>query len=306
MLGIMAMLFLILRSSFLVWLRSFALIYVFFLFMLIASFVLGPSVTPTMRLDTRTFALWGMLLLLFSAFMAGFYYMISQACQRYLFAHEASRPEALPNRKHEAVTGAFGLFRDFLPGIGQFFLPITIGYVIQFGVLGALAWNLNPLWVKVMPLLIRMETLVNAGRTPEQVVSWLSLTQQTELAELIVGILLVILVYGVFSLLTLLWPVFIVLYEKNPLKAYGLSLKHFFKDPVRLMLLSVFFLAAKLLFSFFTLSAGMFVDILGRLALLLLEIYMTITLFVYAWLVIGKPVLKPEPIEPAENQSIQD
>lgn len=305
MLVIMALLFSILRNSFVVWLRSFALIYVFFLFMLIASFVLGPSISPV-SLNVRTLTLWGLLLLLFSAFMAGFYHMISQACQQYLLAQEDNRPEALPNRKREAVITAFSLFRDFLPGIGQFFLPVTIGYMVQFGVLAALGWNLHPLWLKVMPILMRTESLLNSGKSPEQVASWLTFTQQTELAEFVFGILIVVGLYGIFSGLTLLWPVFMVLYGKNPLKAYGLSIKQFFKDPVRLLLLSLLFLGIKLLLSFLTLSGGMFVDILGRLALLLLEIYMSISLFVYAWLVIGKPVRPSEPLGPVENPPIPE
>jgi hypothetical protein len=293
----MSLLFSVLRDAFVIWSRSFALIYVFFLFILVASLILGPA--GPIGWNARSLVLGVLLILILSAFMAGLYYMIEVACRRFL---GDNAPEALPSGKREAVRTAFSLFRDFLPGVGAFFVPVAVGILIQTGVLlGLIGWGLSPLGTQLAPFLERLTNLAVTGgtATPESLLPALSPERQATLGLTLLGSILACVVFGV---VTMLWPVFVVMYRENPLTAYGRSIRQFFRDPFRLLALSALFAFGETALSLLIVIGGVLGEIFGRLASLLLQIYLMISLFVYAWSTIGPPSPLPaEDDEPPEE-----
>lgn len=284
----------ILRDSFAIWTRSFTLIYVFFLFLLVVSIVVGnPAQSLTM--DIRSLVLTGLVLLIFSAMMSGFYNMVAVICRQSLAPDLATRWN--PDRTQKNFSGGFKAFKNFLPGIGQFFVPMTIGYLIQGGFLTLLFWLLNPLWLKATPILNQLLQALANNVPTEAFIHSLSMPQLMALNNLVLGICGILLGYGFFSMVTMLWPVMMVNYTQNPLLAYGRSLRQFFRDPLRLIALSLLFFTLKLLCSLLSLAPGLFLNIFSQMSLFLLEIFITITLFVYAWRNIGQPV------EPLANET---
>lgn len=194
---------------------------------------------------------------------------------------------------------AFSLFRNFLPGVGAFFVPVAIGSLIQTAVLsGLIWWGFSPLGAQLRPFLEQLTTMAATGVSPPQGLILQSLSPERQ-ATLGLTLLAAILACFFFNLITMLWPVFVVLYRHNPLTAYARSMRRFFRDPLRLLALSVFFMLGEMALSLFIMIGGAFGEIFGRLASLLLQIYFMIALFVYAWSAIGPP--PPMDEEPPEE-----
>jgi hypothetical protein len=300
----------ILRESATIWTRSFTLVYVYFLFSLVTLFVIqGPS-DSLGSADALAFLLLGLLGLIFSAFMAGLYYMAGNVCRRYL-QPDIGDSWGQPSKRLKAVS--FSIFKDFLPGIGRYFMPMVLGYAVQVACLAALLWSLNPLWLRAVVILRPvMDKMLQHHRemiTSQQLMAALSASQKNTLIDLFMGFLMVLLGYGLFWLLTCLWPIMLLWYTGNPLRAYWLSLRQFFRDPLRLLSIGVCYSVLAVLLSFVMMLDGLFLALFARLGFLLLSIGLTITLFVYAWRVIGPPTVdedkdeEPSPIAPPTDDS---
>lgn len=299
----MQLLFSVFRDSFVIWSRNFTLVYIFFLLIGVSSLVIAPLGLASF--DARSLSLIVLLELIFSAFMAGLFYMVTCASTRYL---ENRSTPAVGAKGSQSVTvfSSFAAFRDFLPGIGAFFVPVAVGYAIQFGVLAALLWWIRPMWQQVLPLMQRLGNDLMAGASQDAVIHSLTLSQKASLGQLGLAIVVIMLIYSVFSTVVMLWPVFTVMYEDNPFKAYARSALQFLRDPFRLVALSLTLFLIKLLLTMFTMMDGMFFEILGRLSLMLLEIYTIVTLFVYAYHAVGKPVLSPDESDTSSSSDMSE
>lgn len=297
MLSPMRQLFNLLADSFVIWSRNFTLVYIFLLGLFLFGAILGQAGMPTM--DGHWLLLGFIMLLIFAAIMAGWFNMVATACTRFL---AQPREQAL---QPVSPLDAFTLFRAFLPGVGQFFPNIALGYLIQI-VMGALLMlTVQPLWAKNAALLEKMTALGIDERM--RFIQTLTQAQLVSLSELSMVMLAVLLVYALFAMLIMLWPTFVIYYGDNALKACLRSIRQFFRDPLRLLAISLFLLLIKAPFffigssinpsgaAFSLLSAGM------QLLSLLVEIYGAIVLFVYVYQAVGKPIELPE-----ENESDED
>jgi hypothetical protein len=282
----MRLLFSVLNDTLAIGTRNLTLVYIFFLMFLIASFILGQAGMPS--LDPRWLTLIAVLGLILAAFMAGLLYMVSQACLYYL---DNRQKGASPVNRQQAALQAFGNFRNFFPGVGAFFLPVTVGYAIQTGVLAALIFWTRPLWADAMPLFEKVRQTIVAGSSQEALIQSLTPDQQMAMAQFGLSVIGIGLIYGAFSLLVMLWPAFVVMYEENPLKAYGRSLVQFFRDPFRLIAIATLFFGARLLLAFLVNFGGILMEILGQLLMLLLELLTLVSIFVYSYHKIGRPTI---------------
>src|SRR6476646_2151784 len=105
----------VLMDSFVIGSRNFTLVYVFLFTLLLFQSLLSSAGMPAWEWRWASYLL--ILYLLFSDIMAGWFSMVGQACTQFL---GKPRLEALAENHAKA---AFLLFRNFLPGIGQFFVP---------------------------------------------------------------------------------------------------------------------------------------------------------------------------------------
>jgi hypothetical protein len=280
----MRQLFSILGDSYVIWSRNFTLMYVVLFSGLLLNLVIPKSEMPS--LDLR----WGLLalviLLMMAAIQAGWLNMIARACTRHM---EAQKKEP---QKPVSPFDAFTLFREFLPGIAGYFPQFTLGGLIQSAALllfGSLAY---PAWIKNQAIFQELFRIQTEGI---KTMPSLSIAQQQHLGEFMLVMMLALLLYALFWLITMLWPAYVILYEDNALKACWRSFMQFIRDPLRLLAISGMFLVAPLLTALGRLSGDSLVAVVFHFTGMLTEIYAFVVMFVYVYQVVGKPITRPEP-----------
>jgi hypothetical protein len=267
--------------------RNFTLVYIFLLSLLLFESLLRLGGTPQFEWRWAIFGV--VLLLIFAAVMAGWFNMVAQACARFL-----SKPKT-EDLKQNHVKDSLVLFKAFFPGIGQYFIPVAIAYGLHASVLLTFGWMIRDLWTKNQALLIQVATLPLEQR--EGFIKNLTSPQQANLGEFSLAIFAGLGLYACFYLLTMLWPVYVIFYRKNGVKACISSAAQFFRDPLRLIGLTV--LMALIGVPLFLLggligASNLFLGVLFQFLNLLAEVLFTVILFVYAYQFIGKPVPPPE------------
>jgi hypothetical protein len=291
MLSAMRQLFNLLIDSFVIWSRNFTLVYIFLLALFVFSILLGQAGMPS--LDTRWVLLGLIMLLIFAAIMAGWFNMVAAACTRFL-----DKPREIAMQQTSPLD-ALTLFRAFLPGIGRFFPTVAMGYLIQLSIGLLLLLATQPLWGKNAALLEKMMSLDIEARI--QMINSLSHAEKLSLGEFSLMLMAGMLGYGLFSLLIMLWPAFVLYYGENAFKACLRSMIQFVKDPLWMLGISLFFMAIKA--PLFLLSSGVAPASPTQFSLaaagiqlisFLVEIYTAIVIFVYVYQRVGKPTLNPE------------
>ncbi len=285
----MQLLFTLLMDSFVISSRNFTLVYILLFSLLLFGSLIDVNQWPELSLQWVGYGI--ILVLLFAAIMAGWFNMVAQACVRYL---SVSKSEALAQNH---VLEAMKLFQAFFPGVGRYFGPFAIVYGLNVSILLALSFWIYPSWPKANPLLMKAATLPIKHR--EAFINSLSTTQKIEMGEFSILLMLGALIYGVLWALTLLWPVYIIFYRQGGLKACLSSTAQFFRDPLRFMalLLTIGLLGVPLfLVTGLAGAANLFLAIALQFLSLLLQVFFTVLIFVYAYQVIGKP-LPPEEAE---------
>lgn len=282
----MHLFFSILMDTLIIWSRSFPLVYGVLFFFLLLGAILPQAETPSW--EWRWMLLLAVVILLVSAFMAGWANMIVQACVRFYQPPASEQPRTPGTQMMEG----FRLFKAFFPGVGQFFPSVTVAVLIQTAVLVGMVLWLQPLWSENLPVLERV--LQSGANTQAEMMAALSETERLSLGTLGLALIGALVFYAVFGLLTLLWLPFILMYGDSALKAYWRSVVQFFKDPIRLILLSGTLLAIQLGFNLMVTTSGPVWGIVFHFLGLLSQIYFAVAIFVYAYRVIGPPTTQLE------------
>ncbi len=269
----------ILADSFAIWTRNFALMYIFLFFSLLIVGLWPESETPS--LEPRWILLGAVLLLLSAAFMAGWFHMISVASQRY-FSAQKGKPVDV------AVTvDAFKLFGEFLPGIGQFFGSFVVGTLVQALVAGLIIYLV---WDHIGPQMALFEKL--AAMQPVERAAYMArmpMPEQLALGQASLAMMAGLAGFALYTLLTMFWQAYVVFCEYHALKALWMSVRQFFRDPLRVMGLGLFFLMLQLLLTLLMASSPV-AFVVGQFFNLMAEIYMAIVLVVYVIGASGKPI----------------
>ncbi len=290
MLAAMRQLFSIITDAAVIWSRNFTLMYVLLLSSLLLEVLVPRGEMPAV--DWRWLLLALVLVLTFAALMAGWFSMIATACTRYL-----EQSDSL-NEKPPSPTDPFTLFKDFFPGIARFFPAMSVGYLLQAGVFALLFWFMaKPVWVENLPLLEKLYDMARQGiLAPEK----LSMTEQNGLVTLWLAVSGTLLCYGVFWVLTILWPAFVVYYQNNALKAHWRSLLQFCRDPLGMLAIIGLMFALQLLLTLATLTGvilqNAFIAIIFQFLGFMAGIYSMILVFVYVRQTFGKPLVPTEPV----------
>jgi hypothetical protein len=237
-------------------------------------------------IDWRWLALILLVSLTIAAFLCGWFSMIAKACGNYF---EAPKEKLL---SLGYIPQAFSLFREFLPGVSRLFPAMALGVLLHTAVVMGLLWWVHPALEKLWTLLQTLQANGNdqMDLTPYEP-ALQAISREMSKASL---------VYVAFSLLTMLWPAFVVYYHDNALTAYCRSAMQFLRDPLRLIGIGVFFFCLQAVLSLGMFTNSEMVAIFSQFAGWLAEIYMAVVLFVYVYRMVGKPV--PEAAEePAEE-----
>lgn len=269
----------ILADSFAIWSRNFALMYIFLFFSLLIVGIWPESETPS--LEPRWILLFAVLILLSAAFMAGWFNMISSASQRY-FTSQKGKPVDVG-----VTVDAFKLFGDFLPGVGRFFGSFAVGTLIQAAVAGLIIYAV---WDHIggnLPLFEKIAAMQPVER--EAYMGHMPRAEQLAIGEAFLAILVGAAVFAVYTLLTMFWQAYIVFCGHSAPGALWMSVRQFFRDPLRILGLGLFFLMLQLLLTLVMASSPV-AFVVGQFFSLMAEIYMAIVLVVYVMSVSGKPV----------------
>jgi len=279
----------ILKQSFLIWQRSIPLVYVQVLFGFIVSMLLINLKDSLVRPEYLFYIFSILVGLIFCAFTAGLYQMTSSVC-RYFLGENTAKDSFMPSYKMKQGPS---FFQDFLGGIGQHFLPVAIGMFLQILFAFLLSLGLMPLTQKALavmqPLLPKLIGHSQDFAHNQKLISSLTVAQQQSLRDFFLGIIVSIALYALFWVLTCLWPVMLLWYSKNPLKAYGLSIRQFVRDPLRLGALIFIYAFLSVVLFVFSRTDMLVLEMLSELLMVFLNIGFQISLFVYAWHAMGKP-----------------
>jgi hypothetical protein len=235
--------------------QQFVLLYPLLLFPLLLSPLIAQAAATGVQLDWKWVLLLATLVLLYYAFVAGWFSMIAQAVKLYVgqeqVALQAASDIAAGRQPAEEVPvnpfiAPFRLFGAFLPGVGQFFASFALGGGLQLTVMLALVFGMHTLIEQGLgypPGLDKFATFQSQAEANAFLLQ-LNPAQQEQFVGFIFAILGAIFAYGVFYLLTMLWAAYVVVYEVGAFRAYWMSIRRFFKDPFRLLLIAVVYASA--------------------------------------------------------------
>ncbi|HEY9746611.1 MAG TPA: hypothetical protein V6C99_10380, partial [Oculatellaceae cyanobacterium] len=167
-------------------------------------------------------------------------------------------------------------------------------FIVTGAVFLLLSLTLHPLLNKALPIL-RQLLESNAQPTPQDLLG-LPAEQQALISQLSLSFLQILFIFAAFNLLIALWPAYVTQYRDNLFSAYWHSLKRFFKDPIRFLLIAGLFIGSQFLFPLLSaiFSGNLFVGTIVQLSGLLLSIYLMIVLFVYAYKTSDRPLCVEE------------
>jgi hypothetical protein len=290
----MNMMLMILRDSLSVFGRYLVLVYPLLLLILVLNLIMSTAGVPS--LDMRWLMLVGVMALIYYAFMAGWYRMIYGAIRLELLTQQKP-PE--PGAVVNPFANQLAVFREFLPGVGEFFLSFAAGYLIQilvFCLLGGLTYLTLDSITGISPGLEALFT----GTALKGVAHG---KEEAALREVLMSIpsveiwmiTLLLFIFGIFHFITILWAPFVAGWRFGVLKAYKASLQQFVRFPT-------LFLAAGLLYLIISMGFQLLAAIpfLGPLLAFFAETFFTILFFMMAIKTAGPPPLVLDAVSPSE------
>jgi len=292
--------------------QNLGLVYPLLFYLILVDVVFPTAVTTHGPLGEWTWVAWLVLfVLMLSAFSAGwlnmFYYLtgyhrFGEAFRPNLEEEASGRegkktivdPETglfksvVPEKKStEPSFQPFRLFQQFVPGVGEHFVPMVLGWTVYFVVMAAIFWVVHD---QVMahggypPVLMELMQLGQRGPEYQQELlsrmQSLTLAEQEAVAQLGNRYLVGLLILGLFTLVTLFWSPLVIIRRTNAVEAYWQSVRLVMQHPLPVVFLGLFYLSGFMLMSFvggLNLMAGMV------LWFLWLYVDMTLIIFMFLW-----------------------
>jgi hypothetical protein len=259
--------------------RYFIIVYPVFLYFIISSLVI-PRTAP----DFSHWAWWvvqfGLVAILF-IFMSGWNAMMYQAVQEWqVLKQKASESDI----QSEVQQVPFRLFKEFIPGMGQYGLPFLVGGFIWLLMVSAIVmlfvW-LGVYYVGIPKIFMTILEHSEITQTEiEHLVETLSALEKTQLANW--NLILLGLFFSVMIIngLTLFWQQFIIMKQCNPFKAILLSARQAVRHPVKTFIIlfcSGFLSVGLTLFSSLSTLTAFF----GQFLLILSMVFFGLFMYLY-------------------------
>lgn len=272
--------------------RNFVLGYPFLLLLLILMMVMPEAGPPPLLASTSgetagfpllELAFYLGILLIGMAFMAGLFNMTYRAVR--IYWEDKKRGEAGEAEEQEAseiLWRPFGLMKEFFPGIGRYFVRFTIGGLVQFVFMALLAAAFFYYLEQTGGVPEVLGQLSRESTESEIVEAFTSLpvedkVQLNRLAGFLLGAMLA---YGLFWMLTMFWPAFVVMMEATAIRGYTNSLRQFTGDPLGVFGIGALFFVVTMVLSLL-LSGSMVLVVLRQFLFIFVHLYFIIVTFVY-------------------------
>ncbi len=277
----------------------------------IAMDLIRPPITTAPGLDMRWILIFSVLLLLKAAFASGWFNMVYEVT----FKSRLKKNEALKNDNKDTfqrvgdlnskplsphtvssesgplvLSDSLSLFKQFFPGIGQYFLSLTFGMLIMTGVFFVIFWLIQQDVQNTIgyptEVFHRFSEFLSQGPEGQDdmkdYIESMSMTDQEQLSAFLSKQLTGVFASLLFVLMTIFWIPLLMVRRVGVLQAYWQSVKLFFREPLKLSLLGIVY-GVTLLFTLLLSSMNAFFSIIFVFLFILVGIAVGIFMFLYVF-----------------------
>lgn len=269
------MLIRILKKSFDILWQNSVIIQPFILFLLLISILLGSISNLKEGFSPLLICFLISAFALFCAFLAGWFQLFQAAIRNY--AKNVS-----PTERAELSLASF---REFLPAVGRFFVPITTAMILYILLFFAVLKLTAFLGIKYIGLSenISFSRLAVLFDNKEKIYAFVSALTEADRQKLMLWDLLILFMTGSFSYVTMFWFQAIMMNGENAFKAFISSIKGVFANPfVTIGIFMLYWLASFLTSFISALVPGMFLlQLLNLMLVVFITVYFIMVNFVY-------------------------
>lgn len=270
--------------------QNLVLLWPFFAFFTVMSIITAMTDTTPMDLTTPNIVMLLLCLLLFVAFLCGTMGMTVQAMRVSLglptpSTETSGQPVGTTPKPNPFQS--FLLLKEFFPAIGSYFGRFITGFVIQVLLVIVLALLFNAAleyWIGYPHFLDSLWPKLGQ-MTPEQLESHLQalpFAQKMHLGKIAWLMIGGFLIYGLFNLMTMLWPALIITHDISATQAYFKSIRQFFRDPFRMVSTLLCYVGSVLGFTLLMSGGNTLMMSLYELILLLADLWFKLAVCGYA------------------------
>lgn len=275
--------------------RHLVLIYPWVGFQILEGFLTRNTSESVPAFEPRWLMLMGILLLLAWAFEAGWFAMFHGAVKLSLKPEPPPADQPMTEQLEAPATigESCGLFKRFIPGVGQYFIPVAIGNFIQLVVIALLLGLMHvalagqhgaAYWHPLAELGNQLFQQIQAGQPatiggPEGVA--LTAAQQQVLGSLGWMLLGGCIIYMAVYLMTMLWVPLVYTRGMNIFRAYGHAIRQFFADGPLLTWVGLTYITGNLTMMLLIQYPNAILQLLGGVMSFFVSTGFTMLLFVY-------------------------
>ncbi len=269
------MLIRVLKKSFEILWQNSVIIQPFILFMFLISILLGSSNNFKEGFSPLLIGFLVSAFALFCAFFAGWLQLFQAAIRNY--AKKAS-----PTERAELSLASF---REFLPAVGRFFIPVTMAmilYILLFFAVIKLTFFLGMKYIGISDN-ISFERLAALFGDKEKVYAFVSSLTEADRQKLFHWDILMLFMTGGFSYITMFWFQAIMMNGENAFKAFVSGIKAVFANPLVTLGIFLLYWFVNFLTSFISAFVpGVFlVQLLNLMLVVFITVYFIMVNFVY-------------------------
>lgn len=212
--------------------------------------------------------------LLSTAFFAGWMYMTSKTIE--LSKQEFEKPE-------EKSFASLKLIKDFFPGVGEYFLPMTITIALYLGIFGIIMFLAYKAGLHLLPHPQVDWAKMLAAQTPEQMQKFIFALSMPQLKALNLWFMFMGLISSVYAFLTMFLFPALIYNSKNPFLAFWINLKFIFNNFLGSLGVLIFLFALNMIVSTFSvlMNINVILSIIGLVISFYFMTYCLVLIFLY-------------------------
>lgn len=244
--------------------------------------ILGFIANPFMAIETFTpvlIMLWISIISLFCVFISGWLSMVHKCIKS---------SEKGNSSEEETALASLSLIHEFFPGVGKYFLKITLGVIIYISLL-FIVTKITTIAGKHfigIPSIDYLQKIFEYSQhsviNKAEKIAMIEKSSPIDNAKLSLWFLLVLGVSSLFHLITMFWTQAIITLNKKPIQAYIESLKIVIKQPIASIII---FLSYSFCLFFICIIGSLFSNFFYQLLILMLlflsVVYFTMMTFLY-------------------------
>lgn len=246
----------------------------FVIYLIIISFTSGALYTNKIE-GFAFFVLLVSNLFLTGAFIAGWFFMAQKIIEH---------SKKVFDKKTDKDMASIAIIKQFFPGVGEYFLPISVFGFLYFALFILLIYTTYRIGLHFLPHpMITITQLQLASSSAEASKAFAESLSSAQLLTINYWILLISSVSFVYIFLTTFWPVMIINKTKNVVTALFESLKFTWKNFFSVLGILIFLSILNMLISFISLlgTQNLFITILSLILMFYFATYYLLLIFCF-------------------------